>query len=186
VDVLLHGGEVAAAVDVINSAIEGLPDDVYVLVHICQGNYAVGPDYDGLTVAKSGIREYRNIHWLGPKDYRALPAYLAAFDVATIPFQVTKALQAVSPIKLFEYMAGGRPIVSTDLLECRKYPVTLIARTQEEWVAQLRRAVQLRHDEEYLARVRATALDNTWVARAESLVGAMTLVSRHASSSHSH
>ena len=40
-------GEVAAAVDVINSAIEGLPDDVYVLVHICQGNYAVGPDYDG-------------------------------------------------------------------------------------------------------------------------------------------
>ena len=39
--------EVKAAVDVINMAIEGLPDDVHVLVHICQGNYAVGPDYDG-------------------------------------------------------------------------------------------------------------------------------------------
>jgi 5-methyltetrahydropteroyltriglutamate--homocysteine methyltransferase len=39
--------EVSAAVDVINSAIEDLPDDVHVLVHICQGNYAVGPDYDG-------------------------------------------------------------------------------------------------------------------------------------------
>jgi 5-methyltetrahydropteroyltriglutamate--homocysteine methyltransferase len=39
--------EVRAAVDVINMAIEGLPDDVHVLVHICQGNYAVGPDYDG-------------------------------------------------------------------------------------------------------------------------------------------
>jgi 5-methyltetrahydropteroyltriglutamate--homocysteine methyltransferase len=39
--------EVRAAVDVINLAIEGLPDDVHVLVHICQGNYAVGPDYDG-------------------------------------------------------------------------------------------------------------------------------------------
>jgi 5-methyltetrahydropteroyltriglutamate--homocysteine methyltransferase len=40
-------GEVSAAVDVINSVIEGLPDDVHVGVHICQGNYAVGPDYDG-------------------------------------------------------------------------------------------------------------------------------------------
>jgi 5-methyltetrahydropteroyltriglutamate--homocysteine methyltransferase len=40
-------GEVSAAVEVINMAIEGLPDDVHVMVHICQGNYAVGPDYDG-------------------------------------------------------------------------------------------------------------------------------------------
>jgi len=39
--------EVRAAVDAINMAIEGLPDDVHVMVHICQGNYAVGPDYDG-------------------------------------------------------------------------------------------------------------------------------------------
>jgi 5-methyltetrahydropteroyltriglutamate--homocysteine methyltransferase len=39
--------EVRAAVDAINMATEGLPDDVHVLVHICQGNYAVGPDYDG-------------------------------------------------------------------------------------------------------------------------------------------
>jgi 5-methyltetrahydropteroyltriglutamate--homocysteine methyltransferase len=39
--------EVRMAVDVINTAIEGLADDVHVSVHICQGNYAVGPDYDG-------------------------------------------------------------------------------------------------------------------------------------------
>ena len=39
--------EVRAAVDAINIATEGLPGDVHVLVHICQGNYAVGPDYDG-------------------------------------------------------------------------------------------------------------------------------------------
>ncbi|MBV9552269.1 MAG: hypothetical protein JO032_05695 [Alphaproteobacteria bacterium] len=39
--------EVAAAVEAINLAIEDVPDDVHVAVHICQGNYAVGPDYDG-------------------------------------------------------------------------------------------------------------------------------------------
>jgi 5-methyltetrahydropteroyltriglutamate--homocysteine methyltransferase len=40
-------GEVRAAVEAINLAIEGLPEDVHVMVHYCQGNYAVGPDYDG-------------------------------------------------------------------------------------------------------------------------------------------
>jgi 5-methyltetrahydropteroyltriglutamate--homocysteine methyltransferase len=39
--------EVQAAIDVINMTIEGLPDDIHILVHICQGNYAVGADYDG-------------------------------------------------------------------------------------------------------------------------------------------
>jgi 5-methyltetrahydropteroyltriglutamate--homocysteine methyltransferase len=39
--------EVQTAVDIINMAIEGLPDDIHVLVHVCQGNYAVGADYDG-------------------------------------------------------------------------------------------------------------------------------------------
>src|SRR6201996_821674 len=40
-------GEVEAAVEIINMSIEGLPEDMHVTVHICQGNYAVGPDYDG-------------------------------------------------------------------------------------------------------------------------------------------
>jgi 5-methyltetrahydropteroyltriglutamate--homocysteine methyltransferase len=39
--------EVQTAIDAINTAIEGLPEDVHVMVHVCQGNYAVGPDYDG-------------------------------------------------------------------------------------------------------------------------------------------
>jgi 5-methyltetrahydropteroyltriglutamate--homocysteine methyltransferase len=39
--------EIGTAVEAINSSIEGLPNDVHVTVHICQGNYAVGPDYDG-------------------------------------------------------------------------------------------------------------------------------------------
>jgi 5-methyltetrahydropteroyltriglutamate--homocysteine methyltransferase len=39
--------EVRTAVDAINLAIEGIPDDVHVMIHVCQGNYAVGPDYDG-------------------------------------------------------------------------------------------------------------------------------------------
>jgi glycosyltransferase involved in cell wall biosynthesis len=136
----------------------------------------LGPDYDGLTIQKSGIDQVPNIFWLGQKRYSELPAYLAAFSVATIPFRVTEALQAVSPIKLFEYMAGGRPIVTTDLVECRKYPVVLIARNQAEWVARLKEAVDLSKDPSYLTSVRQTAEQNTWTARATTVIDALGAV----------
>lgn len=141
-----------------------LPDYQFVLI---------GPDYDGLTIAKSGIEAFANIHWLGPKYYAELPAYLHAFDVATIPFLVTDALQAVSPIKLFEYMAGARPIVTTDLAECRKYPVAHIARTRDEWVEQLQEGVRLRTDSAYLAELRRVAQENTWQMRAQQIILAL-------------
>jgi glycosyltransferase involved in cell wall biosynthesis len=152
--------------------------DFELLLHAARAlpNYnfvLLGPDYDGLTIPKSGIDQVPNIHWLGQKRYSELPAYLAAFTVATIPFRVTEALQAVSPIKLFEYMAGGRPIVTTDLVECRKYPVVLIARNQTEWVARLREAVDLQSDPAYLASVRKTAEQNTWIARATTVMDAL-------------
>lgn len=150
--------------DLVKHAAEALPDYQFVLI---------GPDYDGRTMRNTGIEDHPNIHWLGPKKYADLPAYLANFDVATIPFKVSDALHAVSPIKLFEYMAGERPIVTTDLAECRKYPPVLIARDASEWVARLREAVGLRHNESYLAQLRQTAAANTWRARAETIVRAL-------------
>jgi glycosyltransferase involved in cell wall biosynthesis len=150
--------------DLVKHAAEALPDFQFVLI---------GPDYDGLTMQKAGIEEHANIHWLGPKKYAELPNYLAGFDVATIPFKLSDALNAVSPIKLFEYMAGERPIVTTDLAECRKYPVVLIAHDATEWVERLRQAVALRWDDSYRAELRRTAEANTWQARAQTIVAAL-------------
>lgn len=132
----------------------------------------VGPEYD-LRLADTAIAGVANIHWLGSRPYAALPAYLRQFTVATIPFVVNDAINAVSPLKLFEYMAGAKPIVTSDLVECRKYPVTLIARTPGEWVARLREAVALANDHAYLARLGATARENTWQARAQQLMAAL-------------
>ncbi len=150
--------------DLVKHAAKELPDHNFVLI---------GPDYDGLTMRKAGIDSHPNIHWLGPKTYAELPHYLACFDVATIPFKVSDALNAVSPIKLFEYMAGGKPIVSTDLAECRKYPVVLIANSQREWVQRLHDALALRGDDTYLAQLRRTAAENTWQARAQQIICAL-------------
>lgn len=156
--------------NLVKHAATALPDYQFVLI---------GPDYDGRTIKQSGIGAHPNIHWLGPKKYADLPRYLACFDVATIPFKVTEALQAVSPIKLFEYMAGGRPIVTTELIECRKYPVVLIAGTPQEWVQRLQAALRLRHDATYLAQLRRTAAANTWTARALTEIHALEAHTAH-------
>ena len=54
-----------------------------------------------------------NLHYLGKQDYQDLPAYLKAFDVAMMPFALNEATRSISPTKTLEYMAAGKPIVST-------------------------------------------------------------------------
>lgn len=56
-----------------------------------------------------------NLHYLGKKDYADLPAYLAHFDVALIPFALSEATLFLSPTKTLEYMAAQKPVVSTPI-----------------------------------------------------------------------
>lgn len=56
-----------------------------------------------------------NIHYLGQKAYRELPDYLAGWDVAIMPFAENEATRFISPTKTLEYLAGGRPVVSTPI-----------------------------------------------------------------------
>jgi len=55
----------------------------------------------------------QNFHYLGEKEYAELPGYLAAFDVCLLPFVTSALTAAISPTKTPEYLAGGRPVVST-------------------------------------------------------------------------
>ncbi|WP_437476478.1 glycosyltransferase family 1 protein [Sorangium sp. So ce1014] len=54
-----------------------------------------------------------NIHWLGQKSYQELPAYLGGWDVAIMPFALDEATRFISPTKTLEYLAAGKPVVST-------------------------------------------------------------------------
>jgi UDP-galactopyranose mutase len=56
-----------------------------------------------------------NIHYLGPRRYDELPAYLAGWDVALLPFARNEATRFISPTKTPEYLAAGRPVVSTPI-----------------------------------------------------------------------
>lgn len=58
-----------------------------------------------------------NIHYLGPKQYDELPAYLAGWDVAIMPFALNESTRFISPTKTPEYLAGGRAVVSTPVTD---------------------------------------------------------------------
>ena len=65
----------------------------------------------------SELPQARNIHWLGARDYGALPAYLAHWDVALMPFALNEATRYISPTKAPEYLAGGKRVVSTAIAD---------------------------------------------------------------------
>ena len=56
-----------------------------------------------------------NIHYLGQQQYADLPAFLKGFDIATMPFALNEATRFISPTKTLEYLAGGKPVISTSV-----------------------------------------------------------------------
>ncbi len=125
----------------------------------------IGPNFDR-TLMQQPLAKLSNVHWLGQKLYEELPAYLHYFSVATIPFIINDITKSTSPVKLFEYMAGGKPIVTTDMPECREYPCVMVARNAPEYVAMLDEAACRGGWESYRQSLDREARNNTWDMRA--------------------
>jgi glycosyltransferase involved in cell wall biosynthesis len=147
--------------DLLNYAAEKRPDYGFIII---------GPvDYDR-SYAKYSDKMSKNIYFIGPKKYDELPSYALEFDVATIPFVVNKITESTSPIKLFEYMALEKPIVTTDLIECRKYKSVLIAEDKENFVEKLDEAISKETDNKYLEIERKEAENNSWESRVSLII----------------
>ncbi len=118
------------------------------------------------------INKYKNIHFLGPKDYDILPNYANHFQVCTIPFLINNITQSTSPLKLFEYMALGKPIVTTAMKECKKYKSVMIANSKEEFVELIDKAMKLDKQKniEYYETLKQEAMENTWEAKAKLII----------------
>jgi UDP-galactopyranose mutase len=68
-------------------------------------------------IAQASLPVRTNIHWLGSKSYEDLPAYLSGWDVALLPFALNDSTRFLSPTATPEYLAAGRPVVSTSITD---------------------------------------------------------------------
>ena len=137
----------------------------------------IGPDYDR-SLTKSRITNVKNIHWLGVRPYIQLPQYLKYFDVATIPFKLNEITHSTSPVKLFEYMAAGKPVVTTAMHESSRCEGVIVAEGPEDFVRKLDEALKRKADPEYLSLIDGLARENTWDARVQQILEALSMSDR--------
>ena len=117
------------------------------------------------------LPQHANIHYLGPKKYDELPAYLSGWDIALLPFARNESTRFISPTKTPEYLAGGCPVVSTAIRDVvRTYGdsgVVRIAGTADEFAAAIDAALEDAKDRDRLLRTADAVLsdmswDKTW------------------------
>ena len=113
-----------------------------------------------------------NIHYLGMKSYAELPAYLAGWDAALLPFAQNRSTRFISPTKTPEYLAGGKPVISTPIRDVvRPYGdqgLVWIADTVSQFVTSIEKALGLNGDkQQWLSRVdkflSQSSWDHTWM-----------------------
>ncbi len=139
--------------------------DLALLAHIAAAQPAwnlimLGPV---IKIAPEDLPQAPNLHYPGMKDYQDLPAYLAHFDVALVPFAMNEATRYLSPTKTLEYLAAHKPVVSTpipDIIELYGDYVH-VGHTPEEFTAHIgvalavkgaERAARRQQEQKLLAR----------------------------------
>jgi len=118
----------------------------------------------------SPMKGLSNIHLLGEKAHSELPAFLSNFDVCIIPFKQSPLTQAVNPVKLFEYLSAGKPVISTRLEEISHYKdYVRLAETTQEWETAIEKSLLEEKTDALLERRFEFARNNTWGKRAKTI-----------------
>lgn len=134
----------------------------------------VGPEEDSARLRSQPsyekFRDASNVHLLGPKPYESLPGYLKGYDVCIIPYTMNQFNLGSSPLKVYEYLASGKPIVSTDLPAVRPFDgLVCIAQDADEFERHIAAALMERGEELRQKRL-ATAQENSWERRAKQII----------------
>ncbi len=129
----------------------------------------------------STLPQAENIHYLGAKTYAELPRYLAGWDVALLPFALNESTRYISPTKTPEYLAAGKPVVSTPIHDVvsayGKAGLVAIAATAPQFAEALDRALQPPAASWHAAvkeKLATSSWDRTWAAMWKEIERSMT------------
>ena len=112
--------------------------------------------------------ETNNLHFFDQQPMDRLPGFLKAFDVCIIPYLVNPLTEAVYPLKVNEYLAAGKPVVSTALNELEPLKeVVLLSGSKEEFYENILRA--LTDVPEKVKKRQEIAMQNDWEARVQEI-----------------
>jgi len=144
---------------------ESLPQTTLVLVGpVKRHRVDVGP-----------LEHLPNVHLLPPCPYSEVPAIVAALDVCLIPYRVNSYTRGLSPIKLYEYLALGKPVVVTDLPYLRREAEHIrIACLPEQFVSGVRESLACLPTVEEQARWRAVAEAHSWERQVDEIERRLT------------
>ncbi len=125
----------------------------------------VGP-LMGVEAQIAKLRQKKNVHFLGGRTRQQLPAYLKGFDVCTIPYVRNTLSESIFPLKLFEYLGAGRPVVTTPLPELKPFTRYLrMGASHEEFI----RALELSLAQPLSPATNEFLAENSWDAKVELL-----------------
>jgi UDP-galactopyranose mutase len=113
-------------------------------------------------INEQDLPRHDNIHFLGMKNYNELPLYLAGWDVAIMPFALNESTRFISPTKTPEYLAAGKPVISTPIADVMRhyYGVVNFATTADDFIQAAEEGIQ--YDEVWLHRVDTLLGENSW------------------------
>jgi len=115
----------------------------------------------------NGLQGRKNVWMLGKKPYELIPHYGKFFDVVIMPWRQNRWIEACNPIKLKEYLALGKPVVSTPFPELQKYTdVTYQAKTAREFAERIKQAL-VEDCQRLIDRRREMVRNVTWDRKAE-------------------
>jgi glycosyltransferase involved in cell wall biosynthesis len=148
-------------VDLIVETAKLLPDMIFVLI---------GPALKSL---QPKFEEIGNILYLGPRPYSELIRYVSYFKVGIIPFKLNLLNESTNPIKLYEYLGAGLPVVSTAMQEVVAHAsegIVYIADEPESFAAKIVEAVGTADNKANISERLEIAGQNSWASRAQLLL----------------
>lgn len=137
----------------------------------------IGPFADGPIDVRSiqTLQQLPNVHLLGPRPHDRLPMYIRSFDVCIIPYVKNPLNEHCSPLKMYDYLASGRPIVSSDISEAMLLrQVVRVANSAAEFEKQIEESLA-ESDSESSRRI-IMARSNTWEIRAHDMFSVLERV----------